>query len=594
MRRFQFAARGGVAVERGIYPPYLPMHRLDPRASPECDFRHTGRPRRSAIASRLIQAKVWRIAALAALLAPAWAAPSPPAPLLDRMGPDRGPIASRIPAAQRYFHQGITLAWGFNPNEAARAFEASAALDPACALCWWGLAWALGPNINADTEPANAQRVHAALARARALAPKASRQAAALIDALAARHAAPGSAVDEEAYATKMRALAAAQPNDSDIAVLAAEALLNLHPYDWWAADGTPKPWTPETRARLERALAIAPGHPGANHYYIHLMESSREPGAARASADRLRTAVPGSGHLLHMPAHVDMRTGRYADAIAANERSIAADRRYLEQIDAQGSYRVGYVAHNHHFLWTAAAMDGQSAKAIAASRAAWPAACGPGARDRSSGILQQYSVLPLFALVRFGRWREILEETLPPDLAEPYPLAIWHYARGTALARAGRVAEARAELEKLEAAARDPALAHAWIKNINPAQSLARIAGLTLTADIATAEMRAGDAVAPLAEAVAIEDALAYDEPHLWLAPTRHALGAALLASGRPAEAEKVYREDLAHYPGNGWSLAGLAEAQRRQGNPDASATDTLRAAAWARADVALSGSRF
>jgi len=279
---------------------------------------------------------------------------------------------------------------------------------------------------------------------------------------------------------------------------------------------------------------------------------------------------------------------------VAANERAVAADARYLAQVDAQGAYRVGYVAHNHHFLWAAAAMDGQSAKAIAAARAAYPAACGPQPGDRRIGILQEYYVLPLFALVRFARWKEILEETLPPDVAEPYPLAVWHYARGTALARTGRVADARKELKQVEAAFDDPALERASIKNINPAKSLVRIAVLTLTADIAWAEGRAADAIAPLTEAVAIEDALAYDEPHLWLAPTRHALGAALLAAGRPGEAEKVYREDLVRYPDNGWSLAGLADAQRKQGKADAAkATQARFEAAWRRADFALPGSR-
>jgi tetratricopeptide (TPR) repeat protein len=377
--------------------------------------------------------------------------------------------------------------------------------------------------------------------------------------------------------------------------MLAAEALLNLHPYDWWTRDGAPRPWTGEIRARLAQALAIAPEHPGANHYRIHLMESSAQPQEARASADRLRHLVPGSGHLLHMPAHIDMRTGRYADAVAANERAIAADARYVAQVDAQGAYRVGYVAHNRHFLWAAAAMDGRSATALAAARDAFPSACGPGRSDRSTGILQHYYVLPLFALVRFGRWREILEDTLPPDVAEPYPRGIWHYARGTAYAKTGRIAEAQRELDTLARLAADPALQRARVKNINPATALVRIAALTLGADIAAAEGRADAAVAMLVEATAIEDGLAYDEPHLWLAPTRHALGAALLAAGRAADAERIYREDLRHYPENGWSLRGLAGAQRRQGQAEAArGTERRFDIAWRNADVILPGSLF
>jgi tetratricopeptide (TPR) repeat protein len=295
------------------------------------------------------------------------------------------------------------------------------------------------------------------------------------------------------------------------------------------------------------------------------------------------------------MPAHIDMRTGRYADAVAANERAIAADARYVAQVDAQGAYRVGYVAHNRHFLWAAAAMDGRSATALDAAREAFPSACGPGRSDRSTGILQHYYVLPLFALVRFGRWREILEDTLPPDVAEPYPRAIWHYARGTAFAKAGRIAEAQRERDALARLAADPALQRTRVKNINPATALVRIATLTLGADIAAAEGRADAAVAMLVEATAIEDGLAYDEPHLWLAPTRHALGAALLAAGRAAEAERVYREDLRHYPGTGWSLRGLADAQRRQGKADAAReTERRFGIAWRDADVTLPGSRF
>jgi tetratricopeptide (TPR) repeat protein len=295
------------------------------------------------------------------------------------------------------------------------------------------------------------------------------------------------------------------------------------------------------------------------------------------------------------MPAHIYMRVGRYADAGLANRRAMAADQRYLEQVVAQGAYRVGYVAHNAHFLWAAAAMEGRSADALAAARAAYPAACGPGRADRSSGILQHYYALPLHALVRFGRWREILEDTLPPEVSEPYPLAIWHYARGTAHAKSGRVAEARRELGIVEKLAADPALERAQIKNINPAHALVRIAALTLESDIALAERRPADTVAPLEQAVAIEDALAYDEPHLWLAPTRHALGAGLLAADRPADAERVYREDLARYPANGWSLIGLAAAQQRQGNLNgARATGERLRVAWQNADIALDASRF
>jgi len=245
--------------------------------------------------------------------------------------------------------------------------------------------------------------------------------------------------------------------------------------------------------------------------------------------------------------------------------------------------------------LFASAAMEGRRRAALEAAQAAYPAACGSTPGDRSTGILQQYTVLPLFARIRFGQWREILEDTLPPEGNEPYPLAIWHYARGTAYAKTGRLPAARAELARLDAIAADPALQRIKVKNINAAAALVRIAQLTLQADIAAADGRIADAVTLLTQAVAIEDGLVYDEPHLWLAPTRHAQGAALLAAGRYDDAQRAYREDLRHYPDNGWSLSGLAEALRRSGRAEEARAVLQQAhAAWRSADVPLPVSRY
>ncbi len=538
-----------------------------------------------ADARRRVRAAVF--VSFAAAFAPALAAD--PAPLLEGMGEHRVKADTRMPKAQRYFDQGMALAFGFNPAESARAFEAAATIDPACALCGWGLVWSLGPNVNTDMDESAKRRVAAALAKARKAAARTDPRTRALVEALAQRHPSRGApeAIDEAAYEKAMAALSRRYPRDAEIAFLAAEALLNLHPYDWWEDDGRPKPWTGEIERRLQRALSLAPKHPGALHYWIHLQESSRAPERAHAQADRLRDLVPGSGHLVHMPAHIYMRTGRFADASAANERSIEADRRYLEQVDAQGAYRVGYAAHNHHFLWASAAMQGRSARAIAAARASWIVACGPNANDFTTATLQHLAALPLYALVRFERWDEIVRGTLPPDTPEPYPLAVFHFARGTAFARMGQATRARDELARLVAVAADPRLAKAKVKNINTASSLAAIARATLEAEIARAEGDRVRAVERLREATRLEDGLAYDEPHLWLAPTRHALGAALLEAGRPAEAERTFREDLRHYPENGWSLRGLARALRDQGLA-ADDADARWRAAWRDADFA------
>jgi tetratricopeptide (TPR) repeat protein len=529
------------------------------------------------------------LAALVLLAAPIAHGADPPAPLFDGMGRYRLEAGTGAAAAQRYVDQGMVLAFGFNPREAARSFEAATRIDPRCALCWWGLAWSLGPTINADMAPEDARTVEDAAHRAASLAAALPAPRRAMIEALAARHP-RGKPIDEARYAQLMREAARRFPKDPEIAMLAAEALLNLHPYDWWARDGRPQPWTPEIVALLERSLALAPDHPGANHYWVHLFESSATPRRGLEAARRLETLVPGSGHLLHMPAHIHMRTGDYARASAANERSIEADRRYLAQVDAQGAYRVGYAAHNHHFLWASAAMEGRSAAAIEAAQATWRVACGPKPGDLSTGTLQHYYVLPYYALVRFGRWEEILKRTPPPDVDLPYPQAMWHFARGTAYARTGRVEDARRELALLERAMADARLADVKVKNINLAAALARIATLTLHAELHLAEGGPAAAVPLLVQAVEIEDGLEYDEPHLWLAPTRHALGAALLAARRPAEAERAYREDLAHYPDNGWSLAGLARALHAQGR-EAEAREARQrfARAWRAADFPL-----
>lgn len=370
---------------------------------------------------------------------------------------------------------------------------------------------------------------------------------------------------------------------------------MNLHPYDWWESNGAPRPWTPAIESLLERAMVLQPRHPGAHHYWIHLQESSPHPQRAMPSADFLRDAVPGSGHLLHMPSHIDMRVGRFDDAVRANQRSIEADQRYLAQVDAQGAYRVGYVAHNHHFLWAAAAMAGRRQLALDAAQAAWPAACGPGRNDPGTAITQHYAVLPAFTLVRFGQWDSLLRNTPPPDAAAPYPLAIWHYARGTAHVRTGRIDAALGDLQRLERLAAEGSLQSLKIKNLNPTAQLVQIAVLTLRADLALARNDPPAAVALLREATRIEDALEYDEPHLWLAPTRHALGAALLAAGQPDHAAQVYREDLRHYPDNGWSLSGLALALALQGRAtEAHQTRAKAREAFRLADPLPSGSRF
>lgn len=496
----------------------------------------------------------------------------PSAPLLSGLDGYQHRVETRHPLARRYFDQGMMLTYSFNPEEAMRSFEAAVALDPRFASAWWGLAWASGPNINSDLNPRHEPRLLEALQQARRHAAHAAPAMRDLIAALLLRHPGPGR-IEEQAYATRLQALAQRHRHDAEVALLAAEAQLNLHPYDWWDGAGQPLAWTPGIEALLQQSLRLQPGQPGAHHYWIHLQESSARPARGLSSADALRDTHAGSGHLLHMPSHIDMRVGRYADAMRANQRGIAADEQYLRQVDAQGGYRVGYVAHNHHFLWAAACMAGQPQLALAASEAAWPAACGPAARDPGLAITAHYAALPSFTRVRFGQWQAMLRDTPPPDVPGPYALALWHYARGTAQAQRGQAEQAHQELLKLEGLAADPALLRIKVKNINPGATVLGIARHTLRADLALLAGKPAFALEELRRATALEDGFNYDEPHLWLAPTRQALGAALLAAGRPQQAVQVYREDLAHYPANLWSLTGLAQALDAAGQPAAAA---------------------
>jgi tetratricopeptide (TPR) repeat protein len=528
--------------------------------------------------------------------------PPPPgyvqsAPLLSGLGDRTHPISTHVELAQRYFDQGLVLAFGFNHAEAARSFREVQQLDPDAIMGYWGEALVLGPNIN-DTVM-DAERVRgawSALQQAQARLAGASPAEAAYVRALAARYAPEPDAERaplDRAYADAMRELARSQPDDLDAQALFAEALMDTTPWDYWLPGKQPKPVTREILATLEGVLARDPSHPLANHLTIHAVEAAY-PERGVEAAERLPAAAPGAGHLVHMPAHIWIRVGRYADAADANERAIAADDAYLTQCHAQGLYPIGYVPHNHHFLWFAASMQGRGARAIEAAQEVSRRVDPDKLREPGYGTLQHYYVLPLYAMTRFGRWTDILAQPKPaPDLR--YPVGVWRYARGMALTRMGRIEAANLELGALRRLAADPALDAVTIWEINSTRALLGIAEEVLAGEIA---LRKGDpdaAIAHLREAVAREDALAYDEPPPWHAPVRQTLGAALLAADRGAEAEQVYLEDLAKYPDNGWSLFGLTAALRQQGRAEeAEATRRAFETAWSQADVTLESSRL
>jgi tetratricopeptide (TPR) repeat protein len=378
-------------------------------------------------------------------------------------------------------------------------------------------------------------------------------------------------------------------PDDADVGSLYAESLMDLHPWDLWTPDGQPKQDTQTIVGVLEKVLAFAPDHPGANHLYIHAVEASPDPARANAAAERLRTLVPGASHMVHMPAHIDIRTGRYAQAARSNEQAIAVDRKHAERTGRAGFYRI-YMAHNHQFLSFASMMEGRSETAVAAARAmvaGFPrellAEMGP--------LVDGYLPIVFHALVRFGRWEQILREPAFPDLMG-VANAVRHYARGIALTALGRFDDAQRELGALDALCAvmdDRAIGN------NPATTVLKIPQRALRGELEFARGHQDTGIALLREAVAVEDTLVYDEPPDWMMPVRHTLGALLVAAGRHEEADNVYRQDLRRFPENGWSLYGLTQCLEARGmDPEAAEMRARFESAWKRADVTLQSSCF
>lgn len=515
-------------------------------------------------------------------------------PLYSDLGDHHYAITTEAPLAQRYFDQGLRLYYAFNHAESIRAFEEAARLDPGCAMCYWGIAMAYGPNINLPMDAESGVAAYEALQRALSVAERAAPKERALIDALVPRYAAEppeDRAALDSAYARAMKRVAEQYPDDVEVATLYAEALMDLSPWYYWTKDGEPRPDTPELLEQLERVLAANPNHPGANHFYIHAVEEV-QPERAVDAAERLAGLMPGAGHVVHMPGHIYIRVGRYEDAIRANEHAVHADETYIrDQNPALGVYTVGYYPHNYDFLAFAASMIGRSGQAIAAAEKM--ASLAPMEMLYIPGLtlLQNHHTRHLQLKVRFGRWDEILEAPAPP---EDLPLArgIWHYARGRALTARGDAAGAEADLERVRALAQDPQAAELTLE-FNTVGTVLDIAARVLAGHIAAAKGDHAAAIAQLREAAALEDDMVYGEPPEWTVPVRQELGAILLEAEQPAEAEQAFREDLERFPDNGWSLHGLARSLEAQGRASEAAAvmDTFRRI-WASADVRLAGS--
>jgi tetratricopeptide (TPR) repeat protein len=415
----------------------------------------------------------------------------------------------------------------------------------------------------------------------------------AYIDALAQRYS--GKAADrlprDAAYADAMRKVHERFPNDLDAAMLYVESVMDLRPWGYWQRDGAPHVRTDDIVALTEQVMARHPKHPGAVHMYIHLMEGTSTPEKAEKAADTLQTLMPAAGHMVHMPGHIYQRIGRYADAIKSNQLAIAADEDYISQCRAQGLYPMAYYPHNIHFLWFSATEDGQSRLAIEAARQL--ATKIDDETLQSLPLTAGFRMVPYYALTRFGRWDDMLKEPEPPAFSAVLR-AMWHYTRGLSFVATDRLTDAEQELQKLIALTGDPSMTEPMF---SPNQSRAVVAPApeVLAAEIAAARGRFDEAITRLDRAVRFEDSLVYTEPSEFHFPPRLALGAILLKAGRPAEAETVYWEHLRRHRENGWGLFGLLQALRAQNKTaDAELTEARFKAAWARADVTLTASRF
>ena len=514
-------------------------------------------------------------------------------PFFDGLGSYTRTISTNSPEAQRYFNQGLNFYFGFNHGEAIRSFQSALALDPGCALAHWGIALSSGPNINFPLVPPPAAALAwKELGLAEQYAAKASPVEQKLIEALSHRYANPQpedrSPLDQ-GYADAMRKVWQAYPNDPDVGAWFAESLMDLRPWDQWTRDGKPEPGTEEILATLEAVMRVNLYHPFANHLYIHALEASPHPERALPAADRMRDLQPAIAHNVHMPSHIDIRIGHWNEAITANLKAIAADQRYRTIVGEPKGFIAFYAAHNQHMLAYAAMMTGQRDLAVEHIHAM--------VNGIPENLMREYAMfgeafaaMPYEVLLRFGMWDEVLAAPDHPEFMV-FTRAFRHAARGIAYAAKGDTKSARAEQTVyLEAGKLVPA---DDLFGNNSCQSILAIATPMLEGEILVREGKVDDGISQLRSAIRAEDSLRYDEPPGWILPVRHSLGASLIQAGRYAEAEQVYREDLAQFPENGWSLYGLAhslELQHKQA--EGAEVETRFDQVWGKADLHITSS--
>jgi len=526
-----------------------------------------------------------------------WYTSSKKAPLFKGLDGIHFKISTTSKEAQAYFNQGMMLAYGFNHAEAARSFYEAARLDSTCAMCQWGFAYVLGPNYNAGMEPDNFQRAYDAVIRAQKLSERSTQKEKDLIHALVSRYsidAAIKRSVLDSAYASEMRKVYEKYPKDEDIAALFAESLMNLHPWDLFRSDGIIQPWTPEIIAVLENSLKSSPRHAGLNHFYIHVMEMSSEAGKAMPSASLLEDLVPASGHLVHMPSHTYIRTGRYHEGTVTNIKSVTADSAYTEACHASGAYPLFYNPHNYHFLAACATLCGESRNAMIGAYQTKAHAYKKLLLHPYFTTLQHFYTIPLFVQVKLGRWNEI-QNTPEPDKELNYPRIIWNYAQGMAALAQNKPKKAGKYLNELNTIMQDTSLKNMTIWGVNRLMDICLIASKSLDGELQAKRGDYNGAVRLLKSAMDIEDQLKYQEPPDWFFSVRHNLGAVLFESGKYHEAIEVYKQDLVKYPENGWALVGLMNAYNKLGDRTNYEDSKKRFdLAWKYADIKIASSRI
>ncbi|MFL5514079.1 MAG: tetratricopeptide repeat protein [Gemmatimonadales bacterium] len=514
---------------------------------------------------------------------------SAPTPLYENLGGLHHTVTTESEKAQQYFDQGLRLTYAFNHDEAIKSFKQALVYDSTCAMCYWGIAYALGPNINLPMDSSLVRPAWDASYNAVRLSVNVSPQEQAYIDALSKRYSADpkaNRAALDTAWARAIGAVSRKYSDDDDAAVLYAESLMDLRPWNYWSNAG--KSLAPSTKEQvnvLEQVVKRNPNHPGACHFYIHAIEASPDARKALPCAQRLGGLMPGAGHLVHMPTHIYIKLGEWDLAAEHNEHALHADEEFINERHPTGVYPLGYYTHNFHVMWYALNMLGRSEDALKTARSIGEKISPDVVKQIPS--LEYYSPALLYTLVRFSRWDDILRQPAPASHLR-YTTGSWHYARALAYTAKDQPDSAAIEQDALVAIAET--MAADLMMNLNSGKALLEIAKAHLAGEMAAKQGRVDEAVVQLQTAIKGEDQLIYEEPPAWYMPLRQRLGATLLAAGRPDQAEKIFRQDLDRRPENGWSLHGLAQSLRAQNKSKAAAKIEERfEQAWKTADVKL-----